>query len=75
MVQLAPIIWPPRRRVLELLSGSQFGGDIPYVTKAFDEKTKLSFGSPDFPHFIKFGRVNDNAKELGVKAGQLKLLG
>ena len=75
MVQLAPILLLTRCRVLELLNGSQFEGDIPYITKMFDEKTKIAFGGPDFSHYIRFGRSNDNDKDLDVKGGQLKLSG
>lgn len=74
MIQLAPIVLLTFH-VLDLLNGTQFEGDISYISKTFDDKTKPAFGSPDFPHFIKFGRLNDNAKQLGVKAGQLKLSG
>jgi len=75
MIQLAPIIPLTRRHVLELLNGSQFEGDIPCITKTFDEKTKIAFYSPDVSHFIRFGRLNDNDKDLDVKSGQLRLSG
>ena len=74
MVQLALVILLTRH-VVELLNDSAFEGDIPWITKTFDEKTKIAFSGPDFPHFIKFGRLRDNDENLDIKEGQLKLSG
>jgi len=61
--------------IIELLKGSKFEGDIPLITAMFDKKTKLMFVGPEDPHFIRFGWLNDNASELSIRAGQLKLPG
>jgi len=65
----------PNIHSIELLKGSRFEGDVPDITETFDKKTKLTFVSPEDPHFIRFGRLGDNAAELNIRAGQLKLQG
>jgi len=61
--------------VIELLRGTRFEADIPLITNTFNERTKLAFASPTDSHYIRFGRLNDNAPELNIRAGQLKLSG
>ncbi|CAA7260296.1 unnamed protein product [Cyclocybe aegerita] len=58
-----------------LLQGSRFVGDIPYITDRFDKTTKLRFVDSDESQFIKFGTLRDREPNLNIRSGQLKLLG
>jgi hypothetical protein len=59
------------------LQKSQFGTaeDIAHMTSIFDKSTKLRFRNPDEPSYIKFGGVRDKDPGVGIRSGQLKLLG
>jgi hypothetical protein len=45
------------------------------MTSIFDKSTKLRFRNPDEPSYIKFGGVRDKDPSVGIRSGQLKLLG
>jgi hypothetical protein len=59
----------------DLMKGSRFELDIPYITRVFDKTTKLRFRTADEPQFIKFGTLRDKDVKLNIRSGQLKLLG
>jgi len=61
--------------VSDLMKGSRFELDIPYITRVFDKTTKLRFRTADEPQFIKFGTLRDKDVKLNIRSGQLKLLG
>jgi hypothetical protein len=58
-----------------LLGNSRFESDIPLIEKCFDQKTKLSFRNDNEPQFIRFGTTRDTDPSLGIRSGQLRLLG
>ena len=49
--------------------------DVPQIARCFDRTTKLGFKDPDQPQFVKFGNFKDNDATLGIRRGQLRLLG
>ncbi|KAF8901895.1 hypothetical protein CPB84DRAFT_1846607 [Gymnopilus junonius] len=59
----------------DLLKGSRFIGDVPYITRCFDRTTKLRFRSADEAQYIKFGTLKDRDPKLNIRSGQLKLNG
>ena len=61
--------------VADHLRDTKFEADILQITEKFDQSTKLRFVGPDDAQFIRFGRWSDNAPELNIRAGQLKLPG
>ena len=61
--------------IVELLRGTKYEDDTDYITNCFDKSAKLTFRNANEPQFVKFGRANDTNSALGIRAGQLKLLG
>ncbi|KAK7472170.1 hypothetical protein VKT23_000292 [Stygiomarasmius scandens] len=57
------------------LANSRFLEDVDHITECFDKSTKLTFKDADEPAFIKFGAVRDRDPDVGIRSGQMKLLG
>ncbi|KAK7472172.1 hypothetical protein VKT23_000294 [Stygiomarasmius scandens] len=65
----------PNHSYLGKLANSRFLEDVDHITECFDKSTKLTFKDADEPAFIKFGAVRDRDPDVGIRSGQMKLLG
>lgn len=59
----------------DLLSESRFSDDVPHNARCFNETTKVRFRNLNDPQFIKFDGVRDLDAKLGIRSGQIKILG
>ncbi|KDR69801.1 hypothetical protein GALMADRAFT_145198 [Galerina marginata CBS 339.88] len=64
-----------RTYLQNLLNGSRFLADVPYITRCFDKTTKLRFRNAEESQYIKFGTLRDKDPKLNIRSGQLKLNG
>jgi hypothetical protein len=60
---------------LDLLEGSIYEDYIPYIVDHFDTSAKLTFKDEFVPQYIRFGLPKHTEPSLGIRSGQLKLLG
>ena len=60
---------------VELLKGSAFQDDVPFIVDRFDKRTKHAFRSDGDVQYVRFASHRENAPDVGIRFGQLKLGG
>lgn len=60
---------------LDLFRGSEYEDYVPYIVEHFDTAAKLTFRDETLPQYIRFAHPKHTDSSLGIRNGQLKLLG
>ncbi|KAF6759561.1 hypothetical protein DFP72DRAFT_885432 [Ephemerocybe angulata] len=58
-----------------LLKDSDYIKDLDRILRYFDQKTLLCFSNDKEPEFLTFGSTHDKDIRVGIRGGQLRLLG